>query len=219
MPMSREHVGFALLGIICAMAVLSSTGSSTFASCGEGCGMEVSGDPAHLFAAVAFALLILIYRPSASKPQPHRPVRLWRRLVAFLIDYFVSLMMIIPTIILVIVASRYFMTGDWAWTFQLAQESTTNLIGFLSFASTIILMYLYFWLHTRFGRATLGQYVMGFQIMADSDHPRFGWSPLFAFIAMCSWHLWIWFKKDEDSKIGQYWWDRASGTRAFMVSA
>jgi hypothetical protein len=218
MLMNREFVGFSLLGIVCVIAVLSTTGASTLGPCGDGCGLEVIGDPAGLLGTIAVGILMFIYRPSDRKLQRQRPVRIWRRLLAFLIDYFVSLMMIFPIIVSTFVASRYFVTGDWAWTFQLAPGPTTNLISFLSIASVLILLYLYFWLHSQYGRATLGQYIMGFQIMSDGDYPRFGWSPFFAFIAICSWHLWIWFKKDEDARTGQYWWDRAAGTRAFMVS-
>lgn len=217
--MNREHVGFIFLGYVCVVLAFAQKGLSINGPCGPGCGLEVHSEPFLLLSGSLSALFVFGYKQLPAMPQRGRPVLMWRRLVAFVIDFYVSLLMIMVPVTLSLLVLNFANTNSWEWSFQLPQSPISNLIGFVSIGSMFVMLHAYFWLHAKHNRATIGQYIMGFQILADSDFPRFGWSPILAYIAICSVHLWIWFKKTEDSRAGWYWWDRASGTRAVMTSA
>lgn len=217
--MNREIVGFLLLGKFCLEALFSNTGMSIASPCGEYCGHEVISHPVPMIGGIVLAAFLFTYKQIAPNPQRDRPVLIWRRLLAFFLDMFVFLSVAMPPILLVILVFRFIDLGVWDWTFQMADDPISSLIGFVAVLCMFVALYTYFWLHNEHQRATMGQYIMGFQILKDSDHPRFGWSPVIAYIALCSVHMWIWFKKQEDSDRGWYWWDRAAGTRAVMMSS
>ncbi len=217
--MNREIVGFLLLGLICIEVLFSNAGMSITSPCGENCGLKVVSDPVPMIGGMALAIFLFTYKQIAANPQRDRPVLIWRRLSAFFLDMLVVLSVAMPPILLVILGVRFFDVGVWEWNFQMVDDPISGLIEFVAVLCMFVTLYVYFWLHNQHQRATIGQYIMGFQILKDSDHPRFGWSPVIAYIALCSVHMWIWFKKQEDSDRGWYWWDRAAGTRAVMVSA
>ncbi|MEP3654410.1 MAG: RDD family protein [Litorimonas sp.] len=74
----------------------------------------------------------------------------------------------------------------------------------------------YFWLLPKFGRATLGQYMMGYRIVpADESRPKCLWRLAYVCGTAIMWPLFLfsWFMLRNDD-IGIYWWDRKSSTRA-----
>lgn len=217
--MNREIVGFLLLSLVCLEVLFSNATMNITSPCGENCGLEVISHPVPMVGGAMLAIFLFTYKQIKPKPQLDRPVLIWRRLSAFFLDMFVVLSVAMPPILLVILVFRFLDVGVWEWTFQTADDPLSNLTGFVAVMCMFVALYSYFWLHSENQRATIGQYIMGFQILKDSEHPRFGWSPVIAYIALCSVHFWIWFKKQEDSDRGWYWWDRAAGTRAVMVSA
>ena len=80
----------------------------------------------------------------------------------------------------------------------------------------------YFWLPPKFGKATLGQYVMGIRIVAARyEKPNYILRFCLGFISLWFWVLTIlWrfagmFQLRKQSNI--FWWDRHSQTRMIMT--
>lgn len=173
-----------------------------------------SGGPPEFALGVMFAIIAFLL-PRA-KPQAYldRPVRIWRRATALVIDWNIAGFSIVAAFGLGGIAIFYI------WPEAALNLRSQPLIMAALFAIGVSAFFSYFWLHPRFGRATLGQYIMGYRIERDSNPsipPHHFWRTVFAMFAACSWHLWGWFVKYEDTQKGYYWWDRIGQTRAVFV--
>ena len=80
----------------------------------------------------------------------------------------------------------------------------------------------YFWLPPKFGKATLGQYVMGIRIVAaEYEKPNYILRLFLGFISLWFWVLTlVWrfvgmFQLQEQSNV--LWWDRHSQTRTVLM--
>lgn len=148
----------------------------------------------YLFTGLGLAAFALGYVPIESVIETDEPVRLWRRLTAFLIDLLALFMVLNPLL------------------------SALNIFGGVLFGA--VLVFSYFWLHGRFGRATLGQYVMGYRVApieGANGEPEFAHRTLASFIATCLWPVTIISASQDDAIPGIYHWDRESKTKAVRV--
>lgn len=137
-------------------------------------------------------------------------IRIWRRMTAFLIDVFVAGLLAVSVF------------GPVWLTLPLEPAVSDTPVGqaYWWLAVQIAAMLGLFWLHPKYGRATPGQYILGYRIEADpaaTGRPLHFLRMFAGFYALCSVYLWIWFLKREDSERGHYWWDRAGRTRAVFV--
>jgi hypothetical protein len=218
--LQRLHVGFFLLAVFLVASVFGSGSVGATAPCDEGCGLLAQSDIGLMIGGLS-GLFALVYRQLEPVPQPDLPVLIWRRMVAFYIDVFVAVFTIISTGALLLLVMRFLMTGIWVWQFILTDNPTSPVLEFLLVIVTLVALFAYFRVHAGIGRATIGQYILGYEVIPDpaSDAPpRYALGLIMAFFAMCSVHMWIWFMKDRDSREGWYWWERFGGTRARMVS-
>ena len=155
-------------------------------------GLVPEAGAVRLFAGLALAAFALGYEPQKDLIETTHPVRLWRRFAAFAIDMVALFLVLHPLLSLVHVAAGI-------------------LFG-------IALVFSYFWLHARFGRATPGQYVMGYRIIATGEgEPEYAHRTLSAFVALCLWPVTAVSASQADSTPGTYHWDRESHTRAVSV--
>ncbi len=121
------------------------------------------------------------------------PVGLWTRLWAFQIDAFLFwLIIILPTVLFV---------QD-----RLIPDGITDIIGFT-------ILFLYFWLMPQFGKATVGQHLLGYKIVPvtgkTANYPIRILLSIPAF--MMNLATLAYYQKDTT---GIYWWDSLSNTRA-----
>lgn len=207
--MRREWMAFALIGAAILVTLLTEYGVIPDPEPDIGAGGPPEFILGILFAIIAFAL------PRA-KPVIglDRPVRIWRRVVALVIDWYVAGFGILAVIGLsgLAFSSVALMPGA-----QVSLSPWSNAALVLAGLSAF---FCYFWLHPKFGRATLGQYVMGYRIERDPDPnvpPHHFVRTWVAAVAACSGHLWIWFVNDKNTPPGTYWWDRVGQTRAVFV--
>lgn len=211
----REHVGFLFLAAMIAEAIIAEFSTTTRFDCGVGCALSA---PNELYS-MLFGFLIgafAIWFPQLEPVVRHdQSVALWRRVAAFLVDLHVGVVVALSVAFLVGQIMIFSLAGVWNWSDVDPSSPSIRIVNISGLLVSFALLYCYFWLPSKNGRATVGQYIMGFQIVSDSDTPKFGVRPLLGFIAICSVLIWIWF----GSTHGRYWWDRASGTRPIMVSA
>lgn len=150
----------------------------------------------HFFTGLALAAFALGYMPAENLIETDEPVRLWRRFSAFLIDLLALFMVLNPLL------------GQF------------NIFGAVILGVSVV--FCYFWLHGRFGRATLGQYVMGYQVLpmaGANGEPEFAHRTLASFVATCLWPVTFIAASQEDATPGTYHWDRESKTQAVRIVA
>ena len=165
---------------------------------------------------------MLIFSPKLkTEVDPTRIVGVWRRLGAFYIDFLLVLLAIAPITVLPMLIAEAGHTGDFQWSFtrKFARPNDTIFVlpaVLLTFAA----LYFYFFYHPWKRKQTVGEYILGFKIIAESDRglgPSFGLRPMISFIGLCAWPISLFFALRKDDK--RFWWDTESRTRAVIVSS
>ncbi|MEM5515338.1 hypothetical protein WNY37_00135 [Henriciella sp. AS95] len=157
-------------------------------------GLLPDGDSVHLFTGLALGAFAFGYFPETDTIETTEPVLLWRRFAAFAIDLTALFMVLHPLM-------------------SMVQVAAAVLFG-------VTLVFCYFWLHGVFGRATLGQYVMGYTVLpaeGTNSEPEFAHRTLASFVATCLWPVTFISASQEDATPGTYHWDRESGTQAVRL--
>lgn len=157
-------------------------------------GLLADDGSVRLFSGLALGAFAFGYIPETDTIETTEPVLLWRRLTAFIIDL-VALFMVLHPIMSMLPIVAAVLAG-------------------------VTLVFCYFWLHSVFQRATLGQNIMGYTILpangANGD-PEYAHRALSSFVATCLWPITIISASQEDATPGTYHWDRESGTRAVRL--
>lgn len=156
-------------------------------------GLVTEAASVRLFAGLALAAFALGYEPQTDMIETGQPVRLWRRFCALMLDLMALFFVLHPLMSQLVVAA--------------------------AIVFGVVLVFCYFWLHARAGRASLGQYVMGYRIVAADGpgEPEYAHRTLSAFVALCLWPVTFVSASQDDSTPGTYHWDRESHTRAVSV--
>ncbi|MAP95293.1 MAG: hypothetical protein CMK07_10120 [Ponticaulis sp.] len=143
-----------------------------------------------------------------------KPVLVWRRFLAFFIDSAAVLPVIVVPNLLLELSIEALHTGEFLWVVERDFARPTDAIVFVAAMVALFGMFCYFWLIPRSGNATIGQFVLGYQIKAaDGGRANFAYRTLSAFAAFCVWPVTL-FLARKDRVGGEYWWDRCSGTEA-----
>ncbi len=219
--LERASVAGVVATVMCIGYWFATNSMTITGPCGESCGLLIEGDPALIMTGLTLGLFVGIYRPVSQTPKPWKPVLMWRRFIAFIIDFYVVIMVVFAVLVTASLSIGALLYGSWNWQIRLVDTPPIQMLVFTLFGSSLLAVFAYFWLHAKFGRATVGKYIMGYTIIPAEEgqlHTSYAYGVFSAFLAMCSVHLWVWFVKDTDSKIGWYWWDRAGKTKALFVS-
>lgn len=221
--MKREPFGFLFLALVCLTAVLSDGRIlRSINQCGLNCGLEVSGDPLAIAAFVSVGIWLVVCPRRPASIDHSRPVRIWRRACAALIDLLALSFLLVPIAVIADLSLYWWIEGNWVWAFRVPNEHVIANLELLRFAPVVVLTLLWFSLQSRFGRATPGQYLMGYQIFPDPEfegYESYGFSTFVGWFAIWTFHVWAWFVSQESTRDGRCWWEKTAHTRAFMTSA
>lgn len=157
-------------------------------------GLVPDGASVHLFAGLALGAFAFGYVPAGDQIETPAPVLLWRRFAAFLIDMLALFMVLNPVL--------------------------THLNAFGGVICGVTLVFCYFWLHARFGRASLGQTIMAYRIEpmdGANGEPEYAHRAITGFGGVCLWPLTFISASQADATPGTYYWDRESKTQAVSV--
>jgi len=216
--MQRELIGFLFLSAFVGLGVVASMSTQVAFNCGIGCNFSVPDEPYFELWGTLIGVAAIRF-PQVDPLKRFEPrVRLWRRAVALIVDLHVVATGALAVTFLFLRITMFAIDGTLSWSVVDPSSPVIGPLNALSAIATFAMIYLYFWLVPKNGRATVGQYIMGFQIVSDVDFPKFWARPVIGFLALASWHIWIWFDRNGEYE-GRYWWDRSSGTRPVMVSA
>lgn len=216
--MRRELVGFLTLFAIVVFVAIAELSTEVTFDCGVGCSFSSTEEPFLDLWGVLISVCAVFFPQLAPVDRADKDVSLWRRTCALVVDFHIAVMGSVAIVLFLLRMSLLPIAQTWNWG---ELEAASPIVGPMNTLGVIVgftLIYLYFRIPSETGRATVGQYIMGFQVVPDEERPQFWLRPLIGYVAICSIMIWIWFDSKGVSE-GRYWWDRLSGTRPIMVSA
>ncbi|WP_143435534.1 RDD family protein [Henriciella aquimarina] len=166
-----------------------------------------------------FAIFALRFPQREGRPT-YGPVRLWKRFLAFFIDFFVSVAIFTSPLVLFELGLEASWTGHFSWQVERDFSRPTDWVHALLTFLMLGGVFSYFWLLPKVGRATIGQYIMGYRVEPSpvrSGASQYAHRTFAAFVALCVWPLTLALAAGQ-TKPGEYWWDRVSRTRAFAYT-
>lgn len=144
-----------------------------------------------------------------------------RRLGAFFIDFALVLIIISPIAALPLLIAEASHTGTFEWSFvRQFSRPGDGLLVFPGIFGSFAALYFYFFYYPWKGRQTVGEYVLGFRIVAAEStglSPNYGMRPFTSFVGLCAWPISLYFALQKEDK--RFWWDTDSRTRAVMVAS
>lgn len=147
---------------------------------------------------------------------PERRVGIWNRFWACQIDFIVAICLLIGIYIILILIIEYLATGQWQWSYARDEMKVRDVFGEAGIFLLYFGLYYYFYKHAALGRATPGQYILGYRIVpAEYGVPQFGARVFHGAVALwLSIFTLIFTRKN---KTGIYFWDDATNTRAIST--
>lgn len=176
--------------------------------------------PLFLIPSGLIALIGFLWPTPMHPPQKGKFAGFIRRVLALAIDGWFLSAVIIITAIPAAYVTQWMATGQWEWAWN-NEERFRGILPILIYYSWFAVAFLYYTRRVRAGRATIGQFAMGFRILpAPSGKPdyarrfRYGafglcMSPLTVFLAL----------RKRERKKGIFDWDAVSNTRAVSTRA
>jgi hypothetical protein len=216
---------FAVFAVVLGSVVLSSWAADGSVGASSNCEnarcvVSASSSPISILLSVALVLFVVTYPQRTSASDETRVVGVWRRFGAFFLD-FASVVMVVSSLgaVPVLVAEAGF-TGAFQWTFERDFARPTDTAYVLPAAlGAFLLLFLYFYLHARVNRQTIGQYVLGYRVSVASAaaKPRHGVRVLLAFVGLCMWPISVILALMTLRKA--FWWDLATNSRVVRVGS
>ncbi len=196
-----------------------SLGASTACENGQ-CLVSASSSPISVFLSVVLAVFVVFYPQRAYVENESNIVGVWRRFGAFFLDFMLVLMVVssIGAVPLLVAEAEY--TGAFQWAFIREFSRPTDAAYVLpSVFVSFVALFLYFYLHGKSGRPTVGQYVLGYRIasLEEKEKPAYGLRVLLSFLGLCMWPVSVMLAIGNQQK--QFWWDSTTRTRVFRVNS
>jgi hypothetical protein len=175
----------------------------------------MDGNPYSLALTIIAACIIF------SWPRPQLPIILrvpvgrFRRYVAATIDMISLCFVAFSLIFSLTYLMEWIATGYWQWSWQRETFEPRDIIGILSVFLAFYGVYQYFWRHLLSGKPTVGQFVMGYRIVALDDaklRQRLH-------SGMIATWLWPFALMRAYDKAGVTYWDKETNTRAVSTRA
>jgi hypothetical protein len=185
------------------------------------CLIKASSSLVSVLLAIGLGLFLFFYPQPANILDESKTVGVWRRLAAFFLDFLTVLMVLTPLLALPFLIAEAGYTGQFQWGFEREfsrPTDTTYLMPGIIIA--FVGIYYYFYKHARMNRQTIGQYILGYKVTKRSDtdsEPRHIIRVFLSFIGLCVWPISVILALLNQEKV--FWWDTATNTRVFRVSA
>jgi len=183
------------------------------------CLVNASSSLASLLVGTALALFVVKYQQRPGAIDNAKVVGFWRRIGAFVTDCAVVLLVLAPVAALPLLVVEGHYTGTFHWAFERRFSRSTDMVILLpGIAASFAGLFLYFYVHARFGRPTVGQYVLGFRVTASGEPgaaPNWGARVVYSFMGLCMWPVSVLLAWRTPQKI--CWWDSRTYTRVIRV--
>lgn len=175
---------------------------------------SASSSPISIILGIFLLVFFAFYKQKNTDLNYSKPVGVRQRVGAFFIDFAVVLSAIVPLITLPILLVEGQSTGAFEWSFIRQFGRPTDVAVILpSVLLMFIALFCYFYLQAKNNRATLGQYILAYKIIAgEGGSPNYFLRTFLSYIGLCVWPISLFFAlKRQDKK---FWWDSKSRTAA-----
>jgi hypothetical protein len=181
------------------------------------CLVSASSSLTSIILALGLLAFLLLYRQREYAPDRQTIVGVWRRIGAFLIDFWLVLLIMSPLAALPVLISEASYTGSFEWSFARGYSRPSDSLYLLpAVFATFAALFLYHHQHGRSSRPTIGQYILGYRIAPLAGcEPRYARRVLLSFVGLCVWPISVILALREPDKA--FWWDTASRTKAERV--
>ncbi len=218
--MKRLHVLVIVLGLVGLSSYLSGGPVGASSECiNDECQVWASSSLGSCAVAVGLLLFVMRYPKRQGVFDLSLVVGVWRRFAAFLLDCLLVLSTIVPFVSLPALILEAHATGAFQWSFERDFVRSTDMLIFGTGALlTFCALFLYHYWHLRAGRATVGQYIMGYTITAATDtdrKPAYALRVLTAFVGLSVWPVSVFSALRSPDK--RFWWDEFTDTRAISA--
>lgn len=184
----------------------------------DDCLVAASSSALSIVTAIVLLLFLVFYPRHEEVPDLSKAVGVWRRFGAFFLDFALAILIASPIVTLPILFAEASHSGAFVWSFHrdFSRPTDSLYLAPAAFAMFLVL-FLYFYLHARIGRATIGQYILGFRIRpADgNDAPKHGMRVVLSFMGLCVWPVSAILALCHPRKA--FWWDSATATNAIRM--
>lgn len=213
---------FIVLAIAFILSGWASGGSNGISSTciNDDCVHSASTSLISVLISVFLLFLIILFPQYDYRPDSSRTVGVWRRCGALFLDFALFLLISAPFAALPILISEMTYTGTFSWAFQrdFSRPTDTAFILPVIFCGFLAL-YFYFYIHLSVSRPTVGLYILGYRVEPANNQqtPKYALRVVMSYIGLCMWPISVIFALRNTDKA--FWWDSATGTRVFRISA
>ena len=183
------------------------------------CYTEASASLISLVLGVITGLFALLCPRQEMVANPAKPVGIFQRFGAFLLDIMVVMAAFTPALTFPILYFEAQATGAFAWSFSRDFARATDVLALMpGILLAQISLVAYFYFHATKNRQTIGQYILGYSVLPEVGAvPNYLARTIYAVIGMCLWPISIYMAARRLDRA--FWWDGASGTFVQRVAA
>jgi hypothetical protein len=171
-----------------------------------------------LIASAVLAAFVYLYPQPRHETGHTEPIKLWKRGVAFYVDFWIALSITAPAATLPLLFEEGRFTGDFRWSFERDfARSTDAALAVPAILIMFVVLFLYFYLHLRLQRQTIGQYLMGFRVEPEAGTEMNAFSVVaLSWIGMCMWPFALYGAAKHPQKL--FWWNEKTRTRVVQAA-
>ncbi len=166
----------------------------------------------------AMGVVAVFFPRPIRMPDGMRPVSIWRRSAALILDLIVVMSILTPPIVLTMLFLEKLVTGEFVWSVHRTYTQPTDLFMWPIMIFLFVMIFYYFYKHAKLQRSTAGQFILGYTIVPVNDpylSPKYMNRTFGAAFAGAIWPITL--LAMSRRKDGIFWWDQDSNTRAVMV--
>lgn len=215
----NRYMALAIMIILFFVSIGSAGGNVGATSvCENGkCYTAVSASLVSLALSIIIGLFALFCPRREMLANPAKPVGIFQRFGAFMLDFMAVLSAFTPLFTLPILFFEAQATGAFAWSFSRDFARPTDALAIIPgvLLAQISLVY-YYYFHAAKSRQTIGQYILGYKVApVIGAKPNYLQRTIYAVFGMCMWPVSTYLAARRLDKA--FWWDRASGTKVIRV--
>jgi RDD family len=216
--MNRYQVLAVLVLAFIAMNWASTGQIGATSECHNGhCVVSAASSWVAIVVALGMGIFLALYRPRTQALDPSRVVGVWRRFGAFFVDFTSVVMIVSPLAALPVLVAEANYTATFKWSFMRDYSRPTDAPYILSAVLVMFgALFSYFYLHARYGRPTVGPYVLGYRVThATGAAPSYARRIVLSFVGLCMWPVSVILALRKPQK--SFWWDTATNTMVTRV--
>jgi len=220
--MNKFLVFIIIIGFLCLSSWAAGGSIGAGSSCENGkCITYASSSLLSVILSVGLLYFLCSYPQLKYIQDKSKIVGVWRRFGAFYLDFMVALIGITPLLAVPLLLQESSYTGHFDWVFEREFSRSSDSSYLLpSVGIAFWFLFYYFYKHAKSGRQTIGQYVLGYKVVGNTEKladSEWGMRVIYSYIGLCAGPFSLYFALKSPDKA--FWWDNATNTKVIRVTA